>query len=122
MIYHITTRSEWQTAQQAGFYTAPSLQLEGFIHNSTAAQVVRVGNAFYRGVPDCVLLCIDETKVIAPIKWEPPAHPDPNNPIPVEDQELFPHIFGTLNPDAVMRVVDFAPDADGIYHLPAGIE
>ena len=125
MIYHITTRSEWQAAQKAGTYSTPSLQTEGFIHNSTAAQVVNVGNAFYHNVQDCVLLCIDETKVLSSIKWEPPAHPSLNNRVPLESEhgseQLFPHIYGTLNLDAVLRVVDFAPDADGQYHLPEGI-
>lgn len=122
MIYHITTQTEWATAQQNGAYSAPSLASEGFIHCSTAAQVVKVGNAFYRSVPDCVLLCIDETRLSAPLKWEPPAHPDPNNPPPVELQELFPHIYGTINLDAVMCLLDFKPGQDGFYTLPAWIE
>jgi uncharacterized protein (DUF952 family) len=39
MIYHITSKQEWVSAQEQGEYTAPSLQTEGFIHCSTAAQV-----------------------------------------------------------------------------------
>lgn len=122
MIYHITTRSEWQTAQATGHYAVPALQREGFIHCSTAAQVVRVGNAFYREVPDCVLLCIEPKKLTSPVQWEAPAHPDPDNPPPVAAQELFPHIYGPLNLAAVVRVVDFMPGKDGRYTLPEGVE
>jgi uncharacterized protein (DUF952 family) len=118
MIYHITTQSDWNAAQQSGAYTAASLASEGFIHCSTAAQVVKVGNAFYRNTPNCVLLCLDETRLTAPLKWEAPAHPDPNNPPPVEAQELFPHVYGTINVDAVVRVVAFNLGADGLYVLP----
>ena len=59
LILHITTAPEWAAAQAAGEYRAPSLDTEGFIHCSTPAQVVHVGDWFYREVPDLVLLCID---------------------------------------------------------------
>jgi uncharacterized protein (DUF952 family) len=32
--------------------------------------------------------------------------------------ELFPHIYGPLNLDAVVQVIEFAPDSDGYFRMP----
>ena len=115
MIYHITTQSAWNTAQTQGVYSADSLANEGFIHCSSRQQIIPVANAFYRDVDDLILLCIEEDKLTSPLKWEAPAHPNPNTPI--EDQDLFPHIYGTINPDAVIQVVPLLRKANGDYAL-----
>lgn len=121
LIYHITARADWDAAQIQGAYTAPSLHTEGFIHCSTAVQVVKVANAFYRDVPDCILLCIETHQLTAPMKWEAPNHPDPNNPPATVPQELFPHIYGAINLTAVVQVVNLPQTADGLYELPEGL-
>ena len=115
MIYHITTRGEWQAAQAAGHYSAPSLQKEGFIHCSKLNQVLDVANAFYRTLQDVVLLCIDEGKLAAELKWEEPAHPEIVEDAP--DYPVFPHVYGAINLDAVLKVVDLPQDENG-YRLP----
>jgi uncharacterized protein (DUF952 family) len=119
LIYHITTRGALQQAQVDGQYIAPSLQSEGFIHCSTAAQVVEVANAFYRDVPNLVLLCIEPEKLSAELKWEAPAHPAAHADAP-SDAQLFPHVYGAINLDAVATVVDFPQGEDG-FVLPSGI-
>jgi len=122
MIYHITSRDAWQQALESGMYTAPSLDKEGFIHASTREQVIRVGNAFYTTVPNCVLLAIDETLLPAPPVWEPPVHPNPDTPPTPEEQELFPHIYGPIPVGAVVKIVDFSVGLDGMYSFPAELE
>ncbi len=109
LILHITSKSAWNAAQQNGFYTAPSLVSEGFIHCSTPAQVVATAERFYAGQSGLVLLIIDPTRVKAEIKYE--AGTD-------KPDELFPHIYGILNLDAVTRVPDFASDSAGNWVLP----
>ncbi|HRQ22255.1 MAG TPA: DUF952 domain-containing protein, partial [Anaerolineales bacterium] len=89
MIYHITSKQEWASAQQSGEYTAPSLATEGFIHCSTAAQVVHVANAFYHGRTDLVLLKLAEDRIKPEVKWEAPAGPPSEN---ISEADLFPHI------------------------------
>ena len=121
MIYHITTQEEWNTAQSEGEYSAPSLQSEGFIHCSTVNQVVEVANAFYRDVLNLVLLCIDENKLSSEVKWEAPAHPEGHDPKTIDEAQLFPHVYGTINLDAVTKVVDMPKNDDGLYRLPDGI-
>jgi uncharacterized protein (DUF952 family) len=94
MIYHVVTEINWQNALLAGFYEAESLAKEGFIHTSKAEQVAGVLERYYKGQPNLFLLHIDETKLTAPLKYE--LAPSVN--------EEFPHIFGPLNIDAVVKV------------------
>ncbi len=119
-IYHITQRDQWQLAQTEGSYTAESLQSQGFIHCSTVSQILRVADNFYRGQRNLVLLCIDPEKVIAEVKFEPPINPVTHQPEP-HLTELFPHIYGTLNIDAVFQVLPLLPNEDGNFTLPAGV-
>ncbi len=118
MIYHITTRDAWEAAQESGEYTAPSLATEGFIHLSKADQVLAVANAVYRGQRNLLLLCVDEGKLSADLKWEAPAQPEHGDPVPVSAGDSFPHLYGALNLDAVTRTLDFPAKADGTFDLP----
>ncbi len=122
IIYHITPQTEWQAAQTDGAYRAPSLATEGFIHCSTAKQVVAVANAFYRGQIDLVLLAIETGRLTAATRWEAPAHPNPDHPAPVDEADLFPHIYGAINVNAVTQVHAFPVNADGTFTLPVGVE
>ena len=115
-IYHITSRAEWEDAQRRGEYVVPSLTGEGFIHCSTAGQVPHVANAFYRGRTDLVLLAIDETAASSEVRWEPPAGPPAAG---ISEADLFPHIYGPINFQAVTRALDFQPDSAGMFSLPS---
>ena len=94
-IYHITTQEEWKIAKEQGFYTAPSLDSEGFIHCSEAGQVAGVLERYYSGKNNLVKLVLDPEKLNAPLKYE--LAPSVN--------EKFPHIFGSINLDAVKEVI-----------------
>ncbi len=96
MIYHVTKKQDWQDAIDKGSYEAPSLASEGFIHNSTKEQVSGVLARYYQNATDLVLLHIDEALLTAPLKYE--LAPSVN--------EMFPHIFGPINIDAVVHVED----------------
>ncbi|WP_256701870.1 DUF952 domain-containing protein [Paenibacillus sp. P3E] len=54
------------------------------------------------------LLCIEASKVKAEVRWE-----DLYN----EGSE-YPHIYGELNFDAVVKFVAFEPNVDGGFSLP----
>lgn len=93
MIYHVTTTAAWQQALADGYYQAPSLLTEGFIHLSQQGQVAGVLERYYQGQENLVLLHVDEDKLEAELKYE--LAPSVN--------ELFPHLFGALNVDAVIK-------------------
>ncbi len=105
MIYHITGRAAWQAAQERGYYAAPSLDSDGFIHCARREQVLAVAADFYFGASNLLLLCIDESHLNAPLRWEGPAHPKPARASAAET--VFPHIYGRLNLEAVRAAVDF---------------
>lgn len=94
MIYHIVTGINWQHALQNGFYEAESMAEEGFIHTSKATQVAGVLERYYANQTNLLLLHIDEQKLTAPLKYEPAASVN----------EEFPHIYGRLNLDAVVKI------------------
>lgn len=96
MIYHVVTKALWQQALQQGFYEAPSLATEGFIHLSKKEQVDGVLQRYYKNIPDLFLLHVDESKLTAELKYE--LSPSVN--------EEFPHLFGRLNLDAVIEISD----------------
>ena len=118
-ILHITTRKVWAESQATGQYAPESLQTEGFIHFSTAQQVVQVANNFYHAQRGLVLLIVDTERLTARLEWEPPVHPaSASLDMPPVTGELFPHLYGALNINAVAKVVDFEPDEDGAFTLP----
>ncbi len=94
MIYHITTKSEWENALTIGKYEAASLQKEGFIHMSQLHQIDGVLERYFQGKIDLVKLSVDETKLKAEII----------NELSPSLQESFPHVYGAINLDAVVGV------------------
>ena len=96
IIYHVTTGKAWQEAMQKGFYAAPSLQTEGFIHCSQDHQVAGVLERYFDGQTGLVKLVIDTSKLTSRyvFDWSP------------STTDTFPHIYGNINLDAVTEVQD----------------
>ena len=117
MIFHITSRANWGAAQTKGEYVADSLQSEGFIHCSTLAQVLPVAENFYRGQTGLVLLVIEPPLLSPDLKWETPSGGTPPPGVPEGDP--FPHIYGPINLDAIVNVLNFITDSNGDWTMPA---
>lgn len=99
-IVHITTAAEWKAAQAAGEHHAPSLATEGFIHCCEHGQVARVMQKWFKGKTGLLLLEIDPSRLRATLKYE--AVPGTG--------ELYPHLYGPLNADAVIAVSEYVSD------------
>lgn len=110
IILHITQCEQWEQAKLVQAYRGDTLDSEGFIHCSTPLQVIKVANAFFPGQKGLILLCIDSDKVQAEIRYEG-----------FEGEERFPHIYGSLNIDAVFKVLDFEPGEDGKFEMRSEI-
>lgn len=113
MIFHLLTRAQWQAAQRDGIYRPPSLVTEGFIHCSTAEQVIDTANIFYRGEPDLMVLRVDEGRLTSPLVFEAPATAGDSRP-----GTRFPHIYGALNLDAVVEEIALPCEPDGSFRPP----
>lgn len=112
VIVHITSREAWEAARVAGEYRAESLDLQGFIHCSTPGQVMEVANNLHSGQTGLVLLVVDPARLRHELRYED-----------CYDTGLqFPHIYGPLNLDAVIRLVDFPPQTDGTFALPPELQ
>jgi uncharacterized protein (DUF952 family) len=116
MILHIVPRTEWDAAVARGSYAPSSLGAERFIHCSTVAQTPGTANTFFRGQSGLVVLCIDESRLRTELKYEAPVPARDENPA-----SRFPHLYGPLNLDAVIRVIDFPCSADGTFVIPADL-
>lgn len=110
VIYHITRQDAWEQAQAAGSYSADTLESEGFMHCSTRDQVAASANNHFRARHGLVLLTIDPSRVRSEVRYEP-----------ASNGQLYPHIYGPLNADAVTAVTSFEPGPDGRFTLPAGL-
>jgi uncharacterized protein (DUF952 family) len=116
VICHITKRDAWEAAQASGEFRSPEFDEIGFIHCSTPEQVVLVANGFFRGQSDLVMLMIDPAKLKSPVRWEPP-HSTGRLPGFVQGS-VFPHVYGPINLDAVVRAVPLVPSDSGSFKLP----
>ncbi|WP_072039014.1 DUF952 domain-containing protein [Flavihumibacter solisilvae] len=94
MIYHITSKADWEDAVINGNYHCGTLHEEGYIHASEDHQVEGVLQRYFSGRHDLVKLVIDPGLLRSQIvhEWSPSI------------QDTFPHIYGPINVDAVVKV------------------
>lgn len=94
VIYKICPRSLWHEAEHKGVFHGSAVDhKDGFIHFSSAAQVVETAARHFAGQSDLVLVRVDATKVGDFLKWEAS-----------RGGALFPHLYGPLDLTAVLRV------------------
>lgn len=109
IIFHMAKQKAWEEAQRGGSYDHPSLDSEGFIHLSTKEQLIPIANSFYRGTKDFVLLVIESSRLKSELIYEKAEG---------QGDQLFPHLYGPLNVDAVVKALAFRPDSDGFFSFP----
>ena len=103
-VYKILRASEWEAFQAAGRTAGTPIDLQdSFIHLSTAAQVEETAARHFVGVPDLMLLAVDEVGLAPELRWEPS-----------RGGALFPHLFRELRAEDILW---FAPlPLDGGRH------
>ena len=107
-IYHMCRRAEWDAAVKAGAYHGSSQDIaDGFIHFSGAEQIVESAAKHRAGQDGLVLIAADSDRLGADLKWEQSRRGD-----------LFPHLYGALEPDAVLSVRDLPLGPDGRHLFP----
>jgi len=92
-IFHIAERSIWQEAKNGTLYEGDTLAIDGFIHCCSFEQIEDVLLNWFKGKCDLVILEIDPEILLSPIKYEN-----------LEGRlEVFPHVYGPINLDAVIN-------------------
>ena len=110
-IYHMCRREEWRAAQASGRYPGSSQdQADGFIHFSTAAQIVESAAKHRAGQGGLVLLEVDPAALGPALRWEAS-----------RGWQLFPHLYGALPVSAVRRFADLPLGPDGRHVFPWGL-
>lgn len=111
-LFHIIDEQAWDSVRGKTDFEPESLRTEGFIHLSMKHQILRPANLLYRGRSDLHLLVLDQDALSSEVVFEPGSH---------GEEDLFPHLYGPLNLDAVTRTVAFPCEADGTFELPDGL-
>ena len=107
-IYHICQENEWVVAKGSGIYKGSSQdQSDGFIHFSSASQIVGSANKHRAGQDNLILLEVDEYKLGPSLKWEVS-----------RNNEEFPHLYGELPVAAVTRSFKLKLNLDGKHLFP----
>lgn len=96
LIYHIVLPEIW-AAFDTDLYEHRSLADEGFIHCSFANQLDAVIRRYYSGERRVIVLEIDTTKLMSRTINEPSTN-----------SEIYPHIYGPINRDAVVSATERA--------------
>ena len=104
VIYKIVPRPLWDAARQQGAFAGAPVDLaDGFIHFSSAAQVEETARRHFAGEVDLLLLAVDPAR-LGDLRWEPSRGGD-----------LFPHLYGEMPIEAVVR--EDALPWDGAAHV-----
>lgn len=102
--YHLAPTEVWERQKASGSYRPEAFGQDGFIHATNGLERLRwVANEFYTGDarPQTVLV-IDVDRLASPLRYD-------------DDAELFPHIYGPLNVDAVIAELAVHRGDDGAY-------
>jgi uncharacterized protein (DUF952 family) len=104
-IYVLISGADYETAVATGKFASASLATDHFIHASPFNQLNRVANKYYKELANVRLMVTALSKVGPVVKWEPATG------------GLYPHIYGELNMDAVLKAFPIAPNASGVFDL-----
>jgi uncharacterized protein (DUF952 family) len=106
-IYKICPAAMWEAAVAAGVFTGSPIDLkDGFIHFSTAAQAGETAAKHFAGQNALVLAAFDDG-ALSPLRYEPS-----------RGGQLFPHLYGPLDPKLALWVKPLALRADGSHAFP----
>lgn len=102
-IYHIATEVDW--LNKGEIYVPAGFAEEGFIHLSTAEQVLATANTRFNGRQDLGILVVDPSGFGDALVYED---------LYGSGQE-FPHLYAELPLDAITSHGPFRPGPDGTF-------
>jgi uncharacterized protein (DUF952 family) len=107
-IYKICPAALWQAAVDAGIFRGAGVDLaDGFIHFSTAEQVVETAARHFAGVDGLLLVAFDDLSLGPELRYEPS-----------RGGALFPHLHGPLDPKLALWAKPLPVGPDGRHRFP----
>jgi uncharacterized protein (DUF952 family) len=107
-IYKICKTAVGRAAAPAGVFRGAAIdRTDGFIHFSSAGQVVETAARHFAGAGDLVLVAVAEAALGPALKWETS-----------RGGASFPHLYDALALDAVLWVKPLPLDANGRHVFP----
>ncbi len=107
-VYKICPVTLWRQAEQSGVFRGSDIdRRDGFIHFSTAAQVIETAAKHFSGQADLLLVRINTANLGNHLQWEPS-----------RGGALFPHLYGELDLSAVAQVDALPLGPDGRHIFP----
>lgn len=106
MIVHCMKKELWKQRISSRYWGEEELEKSGFIHCSNVEYLWCVIPGIIDKDEEYVLICFDEDKLEAEIRYEDGSD---------GQGRYYPHVYGLINNDAVTMVLDVLRDSDGHY-------
>ena len=107
-VYKICPAALWREAEHCGVFRGSDVdRRDGFIHFSTATQVLETASKHFSGQTDLLLVRINIANLGDHLKWEPS-----------RGGALFPHLYGELDLSAVAQVDALPLGPNGRHIFP----
>lgn len=95
IVLHATKISNWKKYDKESFFSEDNLQICGFLHCAEISTFKEVSSRYVANSSEYIILVIDIDKINSLIKWEKGG----------DNGQLFPHIYGVLNKEAIIMVL-----------------
>ena len=107
-IYHLSRKVDWDAAKRVGHYEGSKEdRTDGFLHFSTASQVVESARRHRAGETGLLLLGVDAYSLAPNLKWETS-----------RGGGLFPHLYGSLHVAKVATEIELPLGPNGLHLFP----
>jgi uncharacterized protein (DUF952 family) len=106
--YKVLTDGQMATLEHDGrFGGAPIDLADGYIHLSTAEQLTETVDKHFAGQNDLHIAAVDLEALGDDVKWEKS-----------RGDQLFPHLYGVLELEAILAYGPLEREPDGMVKLP----
>jgi uncharacterized protein (DUF952 family) len=108
VIYKICPAALWGSAIASGVFRGSPVDLaDGYIHFSTLAQVRETADRHFAGQGNLVIIAFEEETLGDGLRYEA-----------ARGGQMFPHLFGTLDPHLALWAEPLPLGADGRHVFP----
>lgn len=108
IILHAAKENDYEKSLKSGYYGDFAIKKDGFIHCSTAEEMLNVANDNLKDIDEpLIVLFIDTEKLKSEVKWEKRG----------KNSIRFPHVYGLINLDSVIKKSPLFKDELGNFYF-----